>query len=122
MDQTWTSRFIVCLTVQIGVDGCVPGHFMAFVQRNASLILLLGQDFVHTLCDQLLHGDLIPSDREHFAEVAAEPGAGPGPGHTSETAALRLGHSGKLLHGFAFFCRRMQSPFSGTLTTIYRVA
>lgn len=58
---------------------------------------------IHTLCDELFHGDLIPSDREHFPEVAADPRAGPGPGHTSEPAALGLRHSGKLLHRFAFF-------------------
>lgn len=78
---------------------------------------------VRTLCDELFHGDLIPSDREHFPEVAADPRAGPGPGHTSEPAALGLRHSGKFLHGFAFiFCRQMQSSFSGTFTAIYRVA
>lgn len=58
---------------------------------------------IHTLCDELFHGDLIPSDREHFPEVAADPRAGPGPGHTSEPAALGLRHSGKFLHRFAFF-------------------
>lgn len=122
MDQSWTSCFIVCVTIQIGVDGCVPEHFMAFVQQKYFNILVLRYDFIHTLCDELFHGDLIPSDREHFSEVAADPRARPGPRHTSETAALGLRHSGKFLHRFAFFCRQMQSPFSGTLTTIYSVA
>lgn len=122
MGQSWTSCFIVCVTVQIGADGCVPEHFTLFVQQNDSNILLFRSDFVHTLCDEVFHGDLIPSDREHFPEVAADPRAGPGPRHTSEPAALGLRHSGKLLHRFAFLCRQMQSPLSRTLTTIYRVA
>lgn len=67
---------------------------------------------IHTLCDELFHGDLIPSDREHFPEVAADPRAGPGPGHTSEPAALGLRHSGKLLHRFAFFSAAKCSPRS----------
>lgn len=53
---------------------------------------------VRTLCHKLLHGDLIPADGEHFPEVAADSGAGAGPGRPSESAALGLWHSGKLLH------------------------
>lgn len=41
MDQSWTSCFIVCVTVQIGADGCVPEHLMAFVQQNDFNVLLL---------------------------------------------------------------------------------
>lgn len=68
-------------------------------KRNVAL-------FVHTLCNQLVHGHLKPANREHFPVVAADPGAGAGPGRPSEPAALGLGHPGKLLHPCAFFVTR----------------
>lgn len=37
MDQSWTSCFIVCVTVQIGADGCVPEHFMPLCNKMTSI-------------------------------------------------------------------------------------
>lgn len=67
--------------------------------------------YIHTFCNELFHGDLKAADREHFAEVAADPGAGAGAGRPSEPAALGLWHPGKLLHPFNFLRHQLRSPF-----------
>lgn len=74
---------------------------------------------VHTLCNKLLYGDLIPADCKHFPEVAANSGAGAGPGRPSEPAALGLWHSGKLLHPSLSLSVRPPNAvlFGGKLTT-----
>lgn len=53
---------------------------------------------VHTLSNQLVHGHLKATNREHFPVEAADPGAGARTGRPSESAALGSGHPGKLLH------------------------
>lgn len=75
-------------SLQTEDDGCVPETIM--------------HTYIHTLCNELLHGDLIPADCKHFPEVAADSGAGAGPGRPSEPAALGLWHPGELLHPFNF--------------------
>lgn len=50
---------------------------------------------------------MIPADCKHFPQVAADSGAGAGPGRPSspsaEPSALRLWHPGKLLHPCSLF-------------------